>query len=385
MARGVFRHRWRHQKRRWLPVSAPVAVFSLTADPATYALSGVNASLVATYIVSADPGAYTYTGVAATLNTTFIVSADPGTYVLNGVAATLVAPTESISADPGAYTLTGVAITPHITMSADPGTYVVSGADALTLGRFADTAAPGSYTLSGIATTLSADMSLSLDPGTYVLSGANATLSARDLSITGDPGSYVLSGADANLMAMGIMIFPTPLIIVVSASTEDPLLLGPSIRQRIMDRIRPRLERILIANGFLTDCGETVTYGKLEIPEPILPSINYWDGFETNASRYGAHIATFTMTVECYDFIEDAASGSLTTPANKMLADVKSALFKDENTLVIDGTLKGLARGIHYSQGDLITGAAPEYWVGVSMEFDVTYAENLGDPFTIPV
>lgn len=180
-------------------------------------------------------------------------------------------------------------------------------------------------------------------------------------------------------------VTPDPAIIAVT--TPGPAyLLAQSIRQRIMDRIALRLSRMTIANGYQTDCGTTVTYGRLEAAAPVaLPSTNYWDALETNNPRYGQNLLTANFTVETFDFFEPGVDTlALTRGANKMLADVKQVMVKDHDTDGIELTFRGLARGLVYQTSDLITGMAPEFWVGVQSDWQIIYAEMLGNPFRVP-
>jgi len=178
-------------------------------------------------------------------------------------------------------------------------------------------------------------------------------------------------------------LFPFP--VVVSVSSLSPLLIGDTIRQRIMDRLALRLQQVTLANGYATDCGTSVNYGQLELPEPEdLPSIYYWDTFENNAPRYGANIYTLTVNLQCYDFLTEDDLRSLSRRANRMLGDIKQAFPVDEVTQIIDETFKGLAKNIKYVQGDLITGLGPERWVGIDMSFEINYSDMIGNPYKIP-
>ena len=63
----------------------------LSADPGSYALTGLAASVLSGRMVTASPGAYSLIGADAGLFRGFFLSVDSGTYALTGATADLLA------------------------------------------------------------------------------------------------------------------------------------------------------------------------------------------------------------------------------------------------------------------------------------------------------
>jgi hypothetical protein len=192
-----------HERTLVMVREAGAGAFSLTADPGSFALTGVAASPLAGRMVDAQPGSFALTGIAATLVRGFNLSVDPGAFALTGVDASFQVE-RAISADPGAFNVTGVAASLEAgrVLSADPGAYVLTGVLAELVKGYVIDASPGSFVVTGNAASLIADRVLSADPGAIVLTGVNASLLA-DRVLLAEPGVYAIAGIDALLIWSG--------------------------------------------------------------------------------------------------------------------------------------------------------------------------------------
>lgn len=152
----------------------------------------------------------------------------------------------------------------------------------------------------------------------------------------------------------------------------------PSIREQIMEIIGKRLAAIRTDSGYNSDAGRTITYGRLDSPTPDeVPCINYWDGNADRADAWGPDSRAVTVTVELYDQIGDAILPQL---ANRMLADVETAILQDVGTGDVDPWLLDLIQRIQFvSSVPLLLPGAPNLG-GVVVEYEVIYRQALGKP-----
>jgi hypothetical protein len=155
----------------------------------------------------------------------------------------------------------------------------------------------------------------------------------------------------------------------------------PSIRERIMAVIGERLAVIRTASGYNTDAGVTITYGRLESPTPDeVPCINYWDGNAKPALDWGPDSRAVTVTVEGYNQIGD---GVLPTIANRMLADIETAILQDVLTGDVDPWVADLIQRIEFVESvPLLLPGAPALG-GVVVEYELIYRQALGDPSSL--
>lgn len=188
---------------------ATVESYTLTAEPGSYSVSGVDATL--TYsgsgggglTLAAEAGSYALTGTAADLLHGRVVVPDAGSYALTGSAAALLK-TSLLTAEAGTYAVTGTDadLLRGYPLAANQGSYTLTGTDASLLRGYPLTAEAGSYSLTGTDAGLFYGRELAADGGVYVLTGTAAGLvHARILSA--DAGSYSLSGTDAALNYSG--------------------------------------------------------------------------------------------------------------------------------------------------------------------------------------
>lgn len=203
----------------------------LAADVRTYALTGIDAALVANLggdiIMAANVGAYALTGTATNLTRAYTLTADSRAFTETHIAANLLQG-YALSADASSYTLTGVTtpITSARKLIATQQTYTLTGVNsnlvANTGGDIFMVAESQAYTLTGIATGLTRAYTLTANTRSYALTGNTTNLSiGRTLvatqrnyvdthvaatltsarKIVATQQTYVLTGNDAGLSA----------------------------------------------------------------------------------------------------------------------------------------------------------------------------------------
>lgn len=95
-------------------LSRPAAsAYQIVAEPGSFAVTGVDATLVGVRSIDAQPGSYLAGGPAAQLQVsgTYVLDAQPGSYTITGISATFQQSSRSINAEPGVLTVLGVAAT----------------------------------------------------------------------------------------------------------------------------------------------------------------------------------------------------------------------------------------------------------------------------------
>jgi hypothetical protein len=136
--------------------------YTLTADSASYALSGQATGLSFNRVITADTTSFSLNGQAVSLAFNRALTADSAAYTLAGQATGL-AFNRVLVADSASYALTGQAVTLTYTPLSGP-TYTLT----------ADTQ---SYALTGQSVGLARGWTLSAESGSYSLTGQNVTLS----------------------------------------------------------------------------------------------------------------------------------------------------------------------------------------------------------------
>ncbi len=176
---------------------------------------------------------------------------------------------------------------------------------------------------------------------------------------------------------MAIIVKPAPLVTrLVYAEPVDTVI----VREKIVNVISRRLSRIRVTNGYSCDCGLTVNEGKIVTISPEVPSLNFWDGDESATKDHGNEINTMRVTVELYEKGEPQdSSTAISRRARRMVADVRSALLMNDGNTRPDPTLDGTAEGLTYSSSDLVLGYNTESWLGVIVDFEVTYHTLFGN------
>lgn len=111
--------------------------YTLTADSASFALTGQTAGLAFNRVLSASSAGYTLSGQTAGLSFNRVLAADSASYSLNGQAVTLTytplsGPTYTLTADTAGYALTGqdTGLLRGWTLAAGNGAYSLAGQDA---------------------------------------------------------------------------------------------------------------------------------------------------------------------------------------------------------------------------------------------------------------
>jgi len=155
-----------------------------------------------------------------------------------------------------------------------------------------------------------------------------------------------------------------------------------TIRQQIIEEIKSRLAVITKDNGYQTDAGMVLYYGRLQAPVPQeLPAINIWDVDETMAREFGIRSRRFTLNIEAYISSQDLALPEL---GNILRADLEKALLRkalDQDK--IDETFNNLVQYFDFIRSEVFLLEGPERIGGVVMEFAVVYQQALGDPYAI--
>lgn len=172
-----------------------VNVYTLAADPGSYAVTGTAATLSTTRLLVADAGSVAVTGTDASLVVGRMVAADAGAVAIVGTDATLLA-TRLLVADAGAVDIIGTAATLAVgrTLVADAGSVVVTGtaADLIYAQGATLTADPGSYAITGTAADLVRGFVLAADAGAIVVTGTAATF-LRGYTFTAEAGTVTIA------------------------------------------------------------------------------------------------------------------------------------------------------------------------------------------------
>lgn len=134
--------------------SAAGATYTLTAEQATYTVTGGNAGLTANFKLSSEQATYTLTGGDAGLTAGRQLSAEQATYTLTGGTAGLTA-NFVLTAEQASYTLTGGDVTftynssSDYTLTAEQASYTLTVGNAGLTANFTLTAETGLFTLTG--------------------------------------------------------------------------------------------------------------------------------------------------------------------------------------------------------------------------------------------
>lgn len=219
-----------HTPFRFYTLTADTASFALTgnatgltaqrvvtASAASYALTGVDAALTYTpiggYTLTADPASFTLTGNATGLTAQRTLTASQATFTLSGTATGLTAQ-RTLTASAASFTLTGTdtALTAQRLVTATAATFALTGIDVgLTytpVGAYTLTADTATFSLTGVATGLTTQRLLSASVGAYALTGVDAALVYSPLgsyTLTADAGVFTLTGVDAGLTTQRVL------------------------------------------------------------------------------------------------------------------------------------------------------------------------------------
>jgi len=197
------------------PATGLTASRRLTADAASLALTGTATGLLASRKVTADAASFALTGIAATLKASRLLSAVAASFTLTGNAATLTytaAGAYNLPADTGAFALTGPAtgLAASRLLPADTGIFAFTGSAAGLLKGYTLAADAQAYSLTGNAATLNAARLLSGAAGSFAFTGNAATLTYSAVgqsTLTADAGAFSLTGVAAALTYSGPVVF----------------------------------------------------------------------------------------------------------------------------------------------------------------------------------
>lgn len=184
-----------------------IAALNLNAEPTSYSVTGVAATLLENKHLTAEPDSYAVTGVDASLARQLHLTAEPSSYSLTGANATLLKD-RNLNAESASYVLTGNAVTfeiaiPGKNLDAEPTSYAITGSNAeLDYGRVVN-AEPGSYSVTGSTAQLIAGLFLNAEFGNYSVSGFVAEFS-NDKDLNAQAGSYNVTGNAAEFMLSAI-------------------------------------------------------------------------------------------------------------------------------------------------------------------------------------
>jgi hypothetical protein len=204
----------------------PVA-YSITADVASFALTGADATLTKTTVagytlaasvgsfslagqpiglplgrkITAAQGAFSLTGIDLVLRSTRIMAASYGTYGLTGIAIRLVT-TRIVTASTRSFTLTGINNRFFISRKiiATSNAFLLTGnqANLITSASRSLLAAAGQFVLSGISSTLSKGSRALGSVGVFTVTRRPAGLVSTRIIVSG-PRSFLLSGESSTL------------------------------------------------------------------------------------------------------------------------------------------------------------------------------------------
>jgi hypothetical protein len=209
---------------------------TLTAESASFSLTGTTASLEFGRYISAGSATYSLTGTTAGLLTGRKLAANSGTYALTGTDAGLLKGSK-LPASTAAYAVTGTDAgliyqqAGQYTISAESGSFATSGTTAgLKVGHKV-AANNAAYSVSGTAASLEYGRKLSASTTSYLVSGTAATLTYQPTTaLVADSGAFSITGSTVGflygraLAASGGSFFITGFPV-----TDDALFVPPTL------------------------------------------------------------------------------------------------------------------------------------------------------------
>lgn len=179
---------------------------TITADPGTFTLTGVDVTLTVAagtnYSITADVGTFTLTGEDAALQYARIFSADTVSYSLTGIDANFIR-VYQFPVDVTTYTLAGQDVTlvkeEAMTMFASHGDFVVTANDANLIYPRSMTADAVSFTLTGQDAGVVVARQLSADLATYAFTGQDAIV-RRGYPLTAGAGTFTVTTYEAQFV-----------------------------------------------------------------------------------------------------------------------------------------------------------------------------------------
>jgi len=173
--------------------------YTLTADTASFTITGISTGLPITRKVVADTNAFAFLGMAMELAVIRKLIPETRSFTFTGITAGL-SIIRKIAPEVGVFTLTGIAAGLAIThkILAETGAVVLTGIE-VTLGVARKIVASATnFALTGIQTAIKRVYQLSLDSSSFILAGIDiGFISIRKLIV--DTASFTLLGSDSIL------------------------------------------------------------------------------------------------------------------------------------------------------------------------------------------
>lgn len=199
------------ERKIWVPnAGGGGPTYTLTADSASYTLTGQATGLTFNRVLTADTQSFALTGQAAGLAFNRTLAAASGSFALTGQDAGL-AFNRVLSAASGSYALDGQDVTltytpisgATYTLTAASGSFALAGQDTGLAFNRVLTADTQSYSLSGDVAGLAFNRVLTADTVSYALTGQDVTLTYTSngftYTLTAESGSFEVIGQDASL------------------------------------------------------------------------------------------------------------------------------------------------------------------------------------------
>lgn len=184
------------------------------ADPAGIGITGAPVAALAFRRIVAEAGGWAITGADAALDATltdtvYTLAADAGVFALSGLDAGMIA-RRVLAGESGSLSWAGSDLTPALwrRLVAEAGGVVLSGSEIGTLRDRVLDAGPTTVLIEGESAAIIAARILAVDPGLLGVTGELSALSALR-RLVADPGSFDLTGVAA--------------VLYWSAAPEDPI------------------------------------------------------------------------------------------------------------------------------------------------------------------
>ena len=178
---------------------------SMSADVATFTLTGQAATFKENVNLSASAGSFTLTGQTAGLTQQIKMTAGVGSFALTGIAAELTQQVK-MSAGVGSFALSGQAadLVYAQKIAAGTGAFSLTGVNASLVAATNLTAGVGSFTLTGNATD-GLDIKLGVQSGSFTLTGNSAALqTSTSQQLPADTGSFAVTPQNTTVLAVEI-------------------------------------------------------------------------------------------------------------------------------------------------------------------------------------
>ena len=192
---------------------APINVYTLTADKATFTLTGIAAGLTRQLKLTADTGSFALTGNATGLTRQLKMTASVGSFTETGIAVGLTQQ-KKLATSTGAFTETGIdaGLTVARKLVVSTGSFTETGIDAGLTRQKKMAVTVGSFNLTGLDVGFKYDRILTAIQGSYSLLANDSILAwGRLFSVT--KGQFELTGISADLSKQAaIQIPPHPFV-----------------------------------------------------------------------------------------------------------------------------------------------------------------------------